>query len=33
MIIAAFGGVNRRLNRHLPAAQKNKIKVRLNLIR
>nr|MCS5559324.1 ABC transporter permease subunit [Oceanospirillaceae bacterium] len=33
MIIAAFGGGNRRLNRHLPAAQKNKIKVRLNLIR
>jgi len=32
-IIGLFGLVNRRLNRHLPAEQRRKIRLRLNLIR
>ncbi len=33
VIIWGFGLVNKRLNRHLPAARKSKMKLRLNLAR
>jgi polar amino acid transport system permease protein len=33
VIIGLFGLVNRRLNRHLPAEQRRKIRLRPNLIR
>ena len=33
VIIGVFGLVNRRLNRHLPSADRPKLKVRPNLIR
>ena len=33
LLIALFGLINRRLNRHLPQARRAKMKLRLNLIR
>ena len=33
IVIGCFGIVNRRLNRHLPTGQRQKMKLRLNLIR
>jgi len=33
IVTALYGGVNRRLNRHLPSNQKQKIRLRPNLIR
>jgi His/Glu/Gln/Arg/opine family amino acid ABC transporter permease subunit len=33
VVIGCFGLVNRRLNRHLPTGQRQKMKLRLNLIR
>lgn len=32
-VIALFGGINARLNRHLPRAQRRRLRPRLNLIR
>ena len=33
VIISVYGLINRRLNRHLPSAQRKKMRLRLNLIR
>ncbi|MEY8838664.1 amino acid ABC transporter permease, partial [Cribrihabitans sp. XS_ASV171] len=33
LIVGLFGLANKRLNRHLPAAQRGRMKMRLNLIR